>query len=302
MASENIVWLGLSLGITWSLILHLAKSMERHGIEIFSRDKSFKEKGKKPWIYIIGLILNNTSLLWQIIAMRYSSASVYASMFGIGLILLMLYSHYILEEEIKKSELIGAIFIIIGTIIVGIFYMLEPPIEGIINYSRFFVLSFFILIVFSVLFIFSFKTKTAVAFIFGTIAGSFGAMDIIFKRMGLKSQSLIEAFLGVFRLELVSFIFLASFLVGFLAFFITQIGFSKGADASKLVPMFNSFYIIIPIVYELVIYEKATISIGKIVAISIIILGIFIMHVFKSPDIIMSKKIDADVFKDNKDS
>ena len=85
------VILGLIFGIINTLTLHLAKAMERHGIEIFSRKKSFKEKGKKPLIYIIGFILNNTIFIWQILGTTFASAAVFSSVFGLGLILLMIY-------------------------------------------------------------------------------------------------------------------------------------------------------------------------------------------------------------------
>ncbi|TKJ23284.1 MAG: hypothetical protein CEE43_03890 [Promethearchaeota archaeon Loki_b32] len=93
------------------MVLHLAKAMEMHGIEIFSRKKTFKQKGKKPLIYIIGFALNNTVIIWQILGTTFASAAVFSSGFGLGLILLMLYSHYILHEEIKTPELIGALLI-----------------------------------------------------------------------------------------------------------------------------------------------------------------------------------------------
>ena len=104
MSVAYFIIIGLFLGLLNTCQLHLAKAMERHGIEIFSRDKSFKEKGKKPLIYIIGLILNNTLFMYAFIALSFASASVFNSVFGVGLIVLMLYSHFILKEEIKTPE------------------------------------------------------------------------------------------------------------------------------------------------------------------------------------------------------
>jgi len=278
----NIIFLGLIFGIVNTMILHLSKAMERHGIEIFSRKKSFKEKGKKPLIYIIGFALNNTVPIWQIIGTTFASAAVFSSVFGLGLILLMIYSHYILHEEIIKQELIGAILIIIGTTIVGFLYIIEPPLSGAIIYPNFFILLIVITIIFSLFISFSLKKKFAIAFIFGAVAGTFGGMDNVFKRMGLSSSNFIEALAGVFRGELLSIIFLISFLLGFLALIITQVGFAKGADASKLVPMYNSLYIIAPIVIELIIIENATVSIGLILSLVLIVVGIFLMNIFKN--------------------
>jgi len=278
--ADSIV-LGLLFGIINTLILHLAKSMERQGIEIFSRKKTLKEKGKKPLIYIIGLILNNTVMIWQILGTSFASAAVFSSVFGLGLILLMVYSHYILHEEIERTELIGAIVIIIGTTMVGFVYIVEPPTTGDIIYLNFFTLLIVIVIIFSILISISWKKKILVAFIFGLVAGTFGGMDNVFKRMGLSSSNFLEAFAGVFRLELLSIIFVISFFLGLLAFLLTQIGFAKGAEASKLVPMYNSLYICSPIIFELIIIEGSRISPSIILSIMVIIAGVFLMNIFK---------------------
>ena len=90
MALQVNILLGILFGIINTLILHLAKAMERHGIETFSKDKTLKEKGKKPTIYVIGFILNNTVFVWQIIGINFASATVFSSVFGLGLILLMI--------------------------------------------------------------------------------------------------------------------------------------------------------------------------------------------------------------------
>lgn len=282
----DIIVLGLLFGIINTSLLHIAKGMERHGIEIFSKKKTFKEKGRKPLIYIAGLILNNLTPIWQIYGNTFASATVFSSVFGLGLVVLMLYSHYILKEEITNLELIGAILIIIGTTVVGILYSIEPSVTGDFNYFNFFVLVIIISIIFSCLIGISWKKKVAIAFIFGAVAGSLGGIDNVFKRMGLSSSNFLEAFAGVFRLELLSILFVISFLLGLLAFLLTQIGFAKGADASKLVPMYNSMYIIAPIIFEFIINRNATVSIWIILAAFIIIIGIFLMNFFKNKAIV----------------
>ncbi|MBA7636748.1 hypothetical protein ES703_44376 [subsurface metagenome] len=277
----EIIVLGLLFGIVNTVVLHLAKAMERHGIEIFSRKKTFKQKGKKPLIYIIGFALNNTVFIWQILGTTFASAAVFSSVFGLGLILLMLYSHYILHEEIKTPELIGALLIVIGTTLIGFLYIIEPPEAGVINYTNFFILLIFISVIFTILISYSWKTKIGIALIFGAVAGTFGGMDNVFKRMGLSSSNFLEVFAGVFRLEILSIIFVISFFLGLLALTLTQIGFAKGAEASKLVPMYNSLYITGPVIFELIIIEGATVSIGIILSIIVIILGVFLMNIFK---------------------
>lgn len=289
----NIV-LGIVFGICSTSMLHLAKAMERHGIEVFSRDKSLKEKGKKPIIYVVGLVLNNLVFVWQFLGLSFASAAVFSSVFGIGLIILMLYSHFILHENIQKPELMGAILIIIGTTTVGVLYIIEPAVVEEVNYTAFFMMIIVLAVIFVILIGFSWKTGIATALIFGVVAGTLGGMDNTFKRMGLKDLGLIDSFIGVFSLEINSFIFLLSFACGGLAFLFTQIGFAKGADASRLVPFYNSFYIIGPVIFEVIIFPGATISVGKFIAMGIIVAGIFLMNLFKSPEELMPPKLEVD--------
>ena len=76
--------LALLFGLIYTLNIHLAQSMEKHGIEIFSRKKKMSEKGKKPLIYIVGLVINNTVFLYQMIGALFAEASVFTSVYGVG--------------------------------------------------------------------------------------------------------------------------------------------------------------------------------------------------------------------------
>ena len=111
-----------------------------------------------------------------------------------------------------------------------------------------------------------------------------GGTDNVLKRIGLTSSNFIETITGIFRLDIDSFIFLFSFLAGFIALILTQIGFAKGADASKLVPMYNSLYIAGPVFFELLILQGATVSISIIISIIVVIIGVFMMNIFKKPN------------------
>ena len=133
---------GIAMGILFGLIgtcaLHLAKSMERHGIELFDRTKSLKEKGKKPIIWFIGVGLNFTSFLWQSIGTYFAESSVYVSMFGIGLVVLLIYSVRILNEKMTQWDWLGSGLILFGTVFMGILIFNRPTIESpVINYDAF---------------------------------------------------------------------------------------------------------------------------------------------------------------------
>jgi drug/metabolite transporter (DMT)-like permease len=275
---QNIVIFGLLFGIISTIFVHLGKVMERQGIEIYSREKSFKEKGNKPMIYLIGVIFNNSVVLWQIIAMQYSTAAVFSSVFGLGLILLMLYSHFVLHEDIKKPEIIGSILIVIGTTVIGIIQLTEPtPIEN-VNFVNIYILLIVIVLIFPIILIMSIKKKYAIAIVVGIVAGTLSGLDNVFKRIGLKEG--IANIINVQTLPL----FVISFIMALTAFALCQIAFAKGAEASKLVPIYNSFYIAIPVIVELFIYEGTFLSVEKIFALSLIIVGVFFMQSFKTTE------------------
>ena len=71
--------------------------------------------------------------------------------------------------------------------------------------------------------------------------------------------------------------------MGMFGFLITQWGFANKADASKLVPAYNSAYIIMPIIFEAVIVMSAFTQITplQVVAIIIICIGMIIMTAVK---------------------
>ncbi len=262
--------MGLLFGLIGTTTLHLAKAMERHGIDLFDRKMSKQQKGKKPLIWFIGFALNNTQLVWQLCGNYFAPASVYVSVFGIGLVLLLFYSIRILKEKMTPWDWIGSGLIIFGTICVGVLLFMRPEIgTPVVNFNAFYVLMISSAIVLTTMLLFSYFTKTAISLIFGLVAGSCGAIDNIFKHTGLQEGNI--------------WIVAISFGIGFLGFLITQWGFVHKADASKLVPAYNSSYIIIPVVFEsfIIMSPFTKITNLQLVAIAIIIIGIIFMTAIK---------------------
>ncbi len=271
----NNVLVGISLGIVSTVCVHLGKSMERHGIETFSRDKSLKEKGKKPLIYSVGFVLNQSIILWQLIAMQFASAAVFASMFGLGIVVVMIYSYFFLHERISRSEISGAIMIMVGSIVIGIIFVIQAPSKETINIGVLYVVVIFTVFALIGVLAFSVKSKIGIALLLGLVAGFLGAMDNVLKRVGLK-----YGILKVGDINTLPF-FILSFAFAWAAFFVCQYGFAKGANASKLIPAYNSMYISIPIAFELLLYGVVELFLFKIMALAIISAGIFLMFIRK---------------------
>jgi drug/metabolite transporter (DMT)-like permease len=263
-------------GLVSTCLVHLGKAMERQGIEIFSRTKNTTIQRKKPLIYTVGFALHNSVVLWQLIALQFSSAAVFSCVFGVGLIVLLLYSRYFLGEQISRSELIGALSIVIGTVIIGVVLLGEPAPSETVNFLNLYVLLIVLVVIIGVSVGVSLKSKAGIAIVFGICAGILGSLDNALKRIGL--QKGID---NVGNGQTLPF-FVLSFVAGASALIMCQVAFVKKAEASKLVPAYNSVYVAFPIVLELVIFETYYVSVWKVVALAFIVAGMLLTNGFNA--------------------
>ncbi|MFX0090640.1 MAG: hypothetical protein ACFFBD_02665 [Candidatus Hodarchaeota archaeon] len=300
----NIPLLAMLFGIISTTQLHLAKSMERQGIETFEQIKAkLKLKGaeneniesnlKKPIIYSIGLIMNNTIFIWQMLGTSFGLASHYTSMFGLGLVALMIYSSKILKERITRTEYIGAAVLIFGTLILGLENINQQNIDRTTLNTTSAVLFFIIFIIVGII-----TTRIALrkniplitGILFGFFAGGCGCLDPVFKEVGLT----FGGGSGPLPIHLIGWIiYLSSFVIGFLGFAFTQWGFARKAKASVLVPAYNSIYVTLPIILQIFTFPGYSPSGVTILGILVTITGIILMQVYKKSDDSTTHLIDT---------
>nr|MDO8117861.1 hypothetical protein [Candidatus Sigynarchaeota archaeon] len=241
------------LGITDTVQLHLAKAMQRQGIEIYDQFRA-KIKGekleiegklKKPLIYFVGLVLNSTEFIWLMLANTLGKPpGLFTGMLGIGLVVLLVYSNRVMDEAITRQMVIGAVLIVIGTAILGLEGIARPDYdEAAINVAGAYLFLIIVGGTTSVLIAMAIKTRKTqiIGFAFGIVAGSFGGMDIIFKLLGQStggSASFIPTDLAGWL------VFGSSFLVTAAAFVFTNWGFARKSPATVLIPAYDTMYVI----------------------------------------------------------
>jgi drug/metabolite transporter (DMT)-like permease len=277
----------LLLGIISTIQTHLAKALERQGIEVFEQIKAKLQRSgqpvegglKKPVIYTIGVALNNTLFIWATLAQPYGPPALFSSMFGVGLVFLMVYAAAVLKERITRREMAGAAAIVLGTLAIGYENIARAD-----TMDRFTMdldalfLALGIWLVLSLAFVVTASRSRdlrLIALAFGLLAGGFGSLDPFFKGVG-QNYGGPSGFLPSNAIGTV--IFSASFVIGFLAFVVTQIGFAKKVRASLLVPAYNAAFIGLPVLWQVLLLPGYRLSWLTALGLALILAGVAAMQ------------------------
>ena len=258
----NNAWLIILLGIASSTQIHLAKAMERQGIETWDLIRAkFQRTGteiegkvRKPVIYAVGLALNHTTFIYHLfVAPLGGNIALYTSMYGMGMIALLLYSTQVMKEEITRLELAGAVVIFLGTLIIGLEGISRPALNmGLMDLGSTVVAVVLLLGLCLVLILVGLKngTPNLIGLVFGLSAGACGSLDPFLKGVGQTAGGG-----GPFTPGSIGgwVVLGSSFLAGEAAFLITQWGFYRRARANLLVPALNCTYIAVPVALQVLL-------------------------------------------------
>ena len=275
-------------GIVGSVLFNLSKGMQRQGIDalsfIFPRRGKRRAaenrpgSGKNVALYATGFVLNNSLGFFAILANRYGLSSYYTSMFGFGIIALMLYSGIILREPIHPLQYAGAIVLTLGTLILGYDGIMRPkmtmagislPAAGIVIAASFLVGSLLLLYARGK------RGLVVLGVVYGLLIGFAAGLDPVLKGIG---QNLGGGERYLPRLPLGWFIFLSSFLFATLSFAASQWAFSRGIRASVLIPSQNFAYILYPIIFQAVSLPGFRLTRFTALGLFVTTLGIIIMQ------------------------
>jgi len=291
------LWLVILLGILSTTQNHLAKAFQRQGIETLDHVRSkidhttapFRGKPKRAWIYVIGILLNQTVFIYHLFTTPLGgTTAVYTSMYGVGLLVLLIYSWKILKEPLNRTELTGALAIFGGTLVIGLEGFFRPAlVMSWMNFDATLLAVGILFVLCGLIIYLSLRngSKDAIGVGFGFSAGAIGAMDPFLKGVGQTAGG-GAAFGPVSRGGWI--VFVASFLIGALAFVIDQWGFYKRVRANILVPTFNASYIAVPVIMQTILlpgyrfYWSTFLGLGLLM-IGFVLLGNFNSQFEKSP-------------------
>jgi len=295
MTFDHVV--AMLLGIVGTLLFHLAKGMQRYGIAEFAvfvkrpwatREIEPSQSGdtadpystsiKKPLLYILGLLLNASLPICIWIAAMFAPASYFTSMFGLGLIVLLLYSRHVLMEKILPRGYIGAAVMVIGTVALGVEGIFREKIDmsQIDLRNLTITVALYLVVVLTLLLLTRVRSGSAVfSMFFGLFTGMAACLDPILKSV---SQNMGDRAVLIPDSGLALVLFIASVLFGGVSFVVMQWGFMRMASASILVPVHNSVIISMPIFLQSLALPGFDLTLVTLFGLSLTIGGALLMQ------------------------
>jgi hypothetical protein len=279
--SVSSAWVIILLGIASTTQTHMAKALERQGIETWDLIRArlqrsgtqIEGQARKPLIYGLGLALNYTTFIYHLFVTPLGgTTALYTSMYGMGLVVLLPYTTRVMKERISRLELVGAVAILFGTLTIGIDGITRPPLDmGQMDLGWTVVAVIALLGICLALVLAGLRngTPNAIGLAFGLGAGACGTLDPFLKGVGQTAGGG-----GPFTPGSAGgwVVLASSFLIGWLSWWITQWGFYRRARANVLVPAFNCTYIAVPVVLQALllpgyaIYWTTWLGLGLIMA------------------------------------
>ena len=278
MQVMNIALIAILLGIAATLLLNLGKGTSKFGLKQLGLRKDDKEgKRKYKIIWIGGIILTASSVFVNIFALDKGEASIIASLAGVGITVLLIFSYFVLDETLEQIIYVGIALTIGGTVVVALFTSESHQIQ--FNFINYWILFIIVLIPLLLGLVYCFKNEYKYfGFMFGAFAGFLAAFAVILEKMGLILMGGVEYFLQSI-LTVGGFLFVIALVLGLTATGFTQYGLTRG-KASILVPAFNSCYIVIPVICEYLVFYTL-LNLAQIIGIVMILGGIVLMTAFK---------------------
>lgn len=254
-------------------------------------DASLKDNLKNfltNWVWVVGWILMTVQWYIYIIALPMAPISLLSAMMGVGMIVLVVFSHFYLKEPISKVEIFGTIIIIIGVAALGLTNQEEETevidLDAMIELfstpgALLLTIVLFAMIIIPIIISITHNFKLADV-IFGIAAGMLGGIGSIYSKAmmaGFETPGIFSA-LQTWQW----WIFLILLTVGNLGLApVQQVGFQKG-KAVVVAPLTFVTILVVGVIGGVVVFEEwngldPVLVIIKVVAIIVIVVGVGIL-------------------------
>jgi len=263
--------IAMAIGVLGTSTIHLPKGVMKRGIG-FLRDDSMRPRATARLIYALGIAMNFTNPLWVIAANRFAPTVYYTSMYGLGLIALLLYSRWRLGETVARRQILGVLVIVLGTLMIGALGLRDgaPSLYAASRPRVILVAAVWLLAAPAVAALVRRARLSAREAVFGVGAGGLAALEAIVKgvsQAGAESSTFLPQTGANWVLFIVSFAGAAG------AFGMIQWSFVRSCRASIMGAIYTTTYVALPLVVTPFVTTGGLPSAGVLVGIATLAAG-----------------------------
>jgi drug/metabolite transporter (DMT)-like permease len=259
------------IGVIGTSVIHLSKGFMRHGIGSRSRG-----------MYVIGVIMNFTNPLWVILANRYAPTVFYTSMYGLGLIPLVIFSRLVLKEHLERRQYHGIAIIVVGTLLIGLGNLLggKPSLYGV---DRQLVVAIAVSWLIGAPVVAILVRQRAIRvqeYFFGVAAGGLAALEALVKGVA-QAGPVTSTFLP--QSPVMWWLFGASFLGAAGAFGMIQWSYLRHCRASMMGSLYDVAYVLLPLILTTILVGDAVLGVWSMTGMAFLTVGV--MWTIRTPTV-----------------
>ena len=262
------------IGVAGTTTIHLSKGVMRLGIQQLQTARTHKRSTRRASaMYALGVAMNFTNPLWVILANRFAPTVFYTSMYGVGLIALVVFAGVVLHERLHRNQLIGVAIVLVGTTLVGI-GNLTGHMASLYTANRTvlvgFAIAWFVAAPLGSL-VLRRRSLGLQEVFFGIAAGGLAGLEAVVKgvaQAGAVQNTLLPTDSATWWL------FGASFLGAAGAFGMIQWSYLRSCRASVMGSVYNVAYVALPLLLTVLVVQEATLGVWSIAGLLVLTAGV----------------------------
>lgn len=268
--------LSIVIAFFGSSLLNLAQAIQKIGMD------TPNERMVKKWgIWGLGTIFMMIAPLIIQYATSLGGASLVGAMSGTGLAILVLFSRFVMKEEIRPNELAGVAVILAASVLIGVFSA-KGTVQSTINLFSLFLFIGIISAVFAVLLLVSLKMGKLTSIVLGGFSGAVGGFVTLLQKVTMSNPTGASSiFTNPFFYTWVA--------VSLVSFLILQMSYKKD-KAIRIVPAFWACFIIVPVLGGVICFREV-LNFFQWAGIALIVCGVFLITVKRDAKAEKNKEI-----------
>ncbi|TVR51187.1 MAG: hypothetical protein EA426_20175 [Spirochaetaceae bacterium] len=276
MTTYTGIMIAMAVGFVGTSVIHLSKGIMKHGVSLL-RGAGAKRSSSSA-IYAVGVAMNFTNPLWVVIANRFAPTVYYTSMYGLGLVSLLIFSRLALNERTTQRRLVGALLVVAGTLVVGA-GRIVAPVAGmhLANRNTVLIIAGAWAIAAPLVAIVSKRTAVSVQeLLFGVFGGGLAALEAVMKGV---AQAGAEGSTFLPQTPINWWIFIVSFLGAAGAFGMIQWSYFRHCRVSMMATAYNVAYVTVPLVVVAIAIPGETIGLIPLAGLGLLAVGAVVMQI-----------------------